>query len=219
MLAQLPYDWTEITADGRCIAPSNDRNAVSILAVLRAEVKPQGRVLEIASGTGQHAAQFSAAFPGLVWQPTDVNPANLSSIAAWATHAGGPNLQSPIVLDATSPGWSDQWADQDVILLVNLLHLIPAPAARALFAEAALAMAKNGLLLIYGPFLRDGKATSDGDAAFDAHLRTQNPAIGCKDLGWVAGELRAVGLSVKTEEMPANNLMLIARKSGSLQCI
>ena len=217
MLREMPYDWTETTTDGRCISPSNDRNAASILAVLQAEVSPRGRLLEIASGTGQHAAQFSAALPGVVWQPTDVNPSNLSSISAWGAHTGAPNLQPPVVLDATSPGWSDHWRDQDVILLVNLLHLIPALATQILLAQAALALAAHGVLLIYGPFLRDGKATSDGDAAFDARLRAENPAVGYKDLGWVAGELSAAGLSVKVQDMPANNLMLMARKQASLQ--
>ena len=211
MPQELPYDWTGPTGDGRHISVSNARNAASILDILRAEVAPQGRLLEIASGTGQHAAEFALALPGLDWQPTDVNPANLNSISAWARLTGAPNLRPPVLLDASRPGWSANWPGRDAILLVNLLHLISEPAAATVLTESARALSQHGVALFYGPYLRDGKATSEGDAAFDARLRALDPEIGYKDVAWVEGRLRDAELAVTRREMPANNLMLVAR--------
>lgn len=212
MQQELPYDWTETTADGRHISPSNARNAAPILAVLRAEVAPRGRLLEIAAGTGQHAAEFALALPGLDWQPTDFNPANLTSISAWARVTGAPNLRPPVVLDAARSGWSAHWPDRDAILLVNLLHLISATAAATLLTESARALGPNGVALFYGPYLRDGMATSEGDAAFDARLRAEDPATGYKDLGWVGDHLIRAGLNVSVYPLPANNLIIVARR-------
>ena len=169
-------------------------------------------MLEIASGTGQHAATFAAALPGLDWQPTDVDPANLASISAWRAQSAAPNLRTPLVLDATRPGWSRDFSTIDAVLLVNLLHLIPAPAVETVLAEAALTLSPGGTLFLYGPFLRDGLPTSEGDAAFDASLRAQDPAIGYKDLAWVTLRLVAAGLRVRMQEMPTNNQMLVARR-------
>ncbi len=185
-----------------------------ILDVLRAEAPAQGRLLELASGTGQHAAEFAAALPGIDWQPTDVNPANLPGIAAWRSHSAAPNLQPPVALDAAQRGWSAEWPNRDLILMVNLLHLISAPAAETVLVETAAALGlPRGKALIYGPFLRNGTATSDGDTAFHASLQAQDPAIGYKDLAWVTDVLQNNGLSLRITEMPANNLMLIATRS------
>lgn len=212
MSLRLPDSGAEVTPDGRRHAPSAERNAGPILAVLRRELPPRGRVLEIAAGTGQHAAAFAAAFPGLVWQATDADPGNLASIRAWASWANLPNLPEAAVLDAAAPGWSARWARQDAILIVNLLHLIPDTAAAPVLDEAARALAPGGVLLIYGPFLRDGQTTSEGDAAFHASLQAQDPRIGYKDLAQVTDRLADAGLVTRVEEMPANNLMLIARR-------
>lgn len=211
MSLRLPDSGAETTPDGRRHAPSAARNAAPILATLQAELPAHGRLLEIAAGTGQHAAQFSAALPQIDWQPTDVNPDNLASITAWATTAG-PNLRAPAILDATRPGWPADWPDRDAILIVNLLHLIPAPAVETLLDEAARALSASGVLLIYGPFLRDGLATSDGDAAFHASLQAQDPAIGYKDLDWLTARLAAHRLTTTVQPMPANNLMLVSRR-------
>ncbi|TKA94591.1 DUF938 domain-containing protein, partial [Cereibacter changlensis] len=189
---------------------SAERNAEPILALLQAEGL-SGRLLELASGTGQHAARFAAALPRLDWQPSDLEPANLVSIEAWRAQAKVANLRPPVLLDAARPGWSTEWQGLDAILLVNLLHLIPTPAAATVLAEAAHALSPGGKLLLYGPFLRDGKTTSEGDAAFDANLRAQDAAIGYKDLAWVTRHLAEAGLAARVREMPANNLMLVAR--------
>ena len=211
MSLRLPDSGAEVTPDGRRHAPSAARNAAPILEVLRRELPPHGRLLELASGTGQHAATFAAALPGIDWQPSDVNPENLPSIAAWASAA---NQRAPVVLDAVQPGWASAWHPLDAVLVVNLLHLIPDAAVKVLMAEAGAALGPGGLLLIYGPFLRDGRATSDGDAAFDASLRAQDPLLGYKDITAVTGQLQAQGLTVTCQAMPANNLMLVARKGG-----
>lgn len=211
MSLKLPDSGADVTPDGRRHAPSAARNAGPILEVLQRELPAKGRLLEIASGSGQHAAAFATALPGLDWQPTDVNPDNLTSIRAWSV---APNLRPPVVLDATAPGWALIHRPQNAVLVVNLLHLIAMPAVRTLLAEAAAALGPGGVFLIYGPFLREGRATSEGDSAFDASLRAQDPAIGYKDVAEITEVLRGHALWVAQHEMPANNLMLVARKPG-----
>lgn len=212
MTLKLPDSGAGASADGRRHAPSAARNAGPILAVLQRVAPAGGRLLEIASGTGQHAAEFAAALPGLDWYPTDLDPENLASIRAWTAFSGRPNLHPPQVLDAAIPGWSQALGQWDAILVVNLLHLISKGAASTLLSEVSRALAPAGVALIYGPFLRNGKTTSDGDAAFDASLREQNAAIGYKDIAWAEAELSRSGLVVSVKPMPANNLTLIARR-------
>ncbi len=209
MTLKLPDSGADISIDGRRHAPSALRNQGPIIDVLRTEAPSSGKLLEIASGSGQHAAAGAKALPGIVWQPSDANPDNLTSINAWAAHDPQPNLRAPVVLDAASPDWADEWAGQDVVLIINLLHLIPTDMAAAVLAQSARALNAMGRLMVYGPFLRDGNTTSDGDAAFDASLRSQDPSIGYKDLTWVEARFVAAGLAMRIAEMPANNLMLI----------
>lgn len=210
MTLRLPDSGAEVTPDGRRHAPSAARNSGPILSVLRRVVRPGARVLELASGSGQHAATFAPALRA-DWQPTEVNPGAFASITAWAM-ATGAGLRPPLRLDATQPGWAARHGGQDVVLLVNLLHLIPADAAETLLAEAARALRPGGRFCLYGPFLRDGRPTSPGDAAFDADLCAQDARLGLKDLGWVMQRLGAAGLGVEVVPMPANNLMLITFK-------
>lgn len=213
MTLRLPDTGADVLPDGRRMVPSADRNSAPILEVLQG-LGLTGRLLEIASGAGLHAARMAAPL-GLIWQPTDVDPANFASIRAWSATSAVAILP-PVLLDATQPGWAGTTGRWDAILLVNLLHLIPAAAVESLLAELAHALAPQGTACLYGPFLRDGQPTSPGDAAFDASLRAQDPAIGYKDLAWVTGLLSAAGLVVDVVPMPANNLMLIARHSNSL---
>lgn len=208
MTLRLPDTGADVLPDGRRMVPSADRNAAPILEVLQG-LGLTGRLLEIASGAGLHAARMAGPL-GLIWQPTDVDPANFASIRAWSATSAAAILP-PVLLDATQPGWAGTTGRWDAILLVNLLHLIPAAAVESLLAELAHALAPQGTACLYGPFLRDGQPTSPGDAAFDASLRAQDPAIGYKDLAWVTGLLSAAGLVVDVVPMPANNLMLIAR--------
>ena len=213
MTLRLPDSGADISIDGRRHAPSAIRNQDAILDVLRAEAPATGKLLEIASGSGQHAAAGARALPGLIWQPSDANPDNLISITAWRAHDPRPNLRPPIVLDAASPGWSKTWSAQDILLIINLLHLIPADMATQVIAQSAQALAIGGKLMIYGPFLRDGKTTSDGDAAFDASLRAQDATIGYKDLAWVGAQFAGLGLTLWIIQMPANNLMLVGLRA------
>ena len=196
-------------ADRRMQAPSAGRNAGPILDVLRAHAPARGRALELAAGTGEHAVAFSRAFPGLAWQPTDLDPERLASIEAWRQAEGPDNLLPPRALDAAHAGWAAAEGPVDMILLVNLLHLISDTEAEAVLAGIVRALGPDGTGFVYGPFLRDGEATSPGDAAFHASLRAQDPAIGYKDLAWVITRLRP--LSTTIVEMPANNLMVIVK--------
>jgi SAM-dependent methyltransferase len=200
--------------DARMSAPSALRNR-DLIAVELARMAPEtGRALEIASGTGEHVVRFAAAMPGLDWQPSDPDPRRRASIAAWTAEAGFVNIRSPADLDAARPGWSSAHGPVDVIVLVNLLHLISDAEAGTVLEEIAAALAPGGLFALYGPFLRDGTATSEGDAAFDARLRAQDPAIGYKDVVDTCARLVAAGLRhVETVAMPANNLLLVFERT------
>lgn len=201
--------------DGRLHAPAAERNAPAILSLLKHHGPQSGCVLELASGTGQHAVTFAAALPGLDWCPSEVDEVRLASIRIWAAEAGLSNLRDPIRLDATAPGWGRVHHGQDMILLVNLLHLIPENAAKTLVTEAAQALAPGGRLMLYGPFLRDGETTSEGDARFHHSLTAQDPAIGYKDDFDVIDWVHTAGLTlVDVVEMPANNLAIVARAPG-----
>lgn len=195
--------------DRRMSAPSASRNAWPILEVLEAHAPQTGRVLEIAAGTGEHALRFSRALRGLAWQATDIDPERLASIEAWRAAEGPDNLLAPIRLDATTPDWPDLHGPADMILLVNLLHLISDSEAAAVLGGISRVLSPGGVAFLYGPFLREGRATSEGDQRFHASLRAQDPEIGYKDLAWVKSRLAPLKTSVI--ERPANNLMLIAR--------
>jgi len=206
-LPALPHPST----DARLSAPATRRNLDPIGAILRAHAPKSGCALELAAGTGEHAVAFSHACPGLAWQPTDIDATRLASIEAWAALYGPDTLRAPISLDAGNPGWSDTHGPVDMILLVNLLHLISARAATTVLTEITRALAPGGTAFLYGPFLREGEPTSDGDARFHSGLRAADPATGYKDLAWVLDGLGP--LTVQVAPMPANNLMLIARKA------
>ncbi len=193
-------------------APSAARNREPIAEVLAAHLPAKGRVLEIASGTGEHACAFAARFPALEWQPSDIDPACRASIRAHAAEAALPNLRDPLALDAARPGWAGRIGRWEAILLVNLLHLISGDEVANLLSETAQALAPEGRLFIYGPFRRAGELVTQGDRAFDASLRAQDPSIGYKDVEEIHEQLRAAGLSeVATVEMPAGNLTLVHR--------
>jgi hypothetical protein len=193
--------------DPRMSAPSARRNMTPILEVLRAHAPATGRVLEIAAGTGEHAVAFSRAFPGLDWQPTDLDPDRLASIEAWRQAEGPANLRPPVELNAATEGWHATHGPADMILLVNLLHLIADTEAGTVLRGITKALAPGGKAFLYGPFLRDGEATSEGDATFHASLRAQDPAIGYKDIAWVRDRLSP--MKTETLDMPSNNLMVI----------
>ncbi|MEO3415188.1 DUF938 domain-containing protein [Roseovarius sp. CAU 1744] len=201
----------EKRGDDRLYAPAAERNARAITDVLSSCAPRAGRALEIASGTGQHVAGFAAAMPQLLWQPTEIDAERRNSIDSWSR--GAENILPAQHLDATRPGWSADHAGMTLIVVVNLLHLISSGQTRQLIAEATHALLSAGRLVIYGPFLRDGRATSEGDARFHASLRAADPEIGYKDVEQVRQWLADTGMRmVDTIDMPANNLTLISEK-------
>lgn len=205
-----PDGFSEPTGD-RLTAPAALRNLAPISEALANLLPPRGRALELASGTGQHIAAHATRWPGLDWQPSDLNADLFPSITAWC--AGLPNVRPPVILDACGPGWSARHGGQDVILLVNLLHLIRDEACAILLAEAARALAPGGVLALYGPFRRGGALVSDGDRDFDARLRAADPQTGYKDIETVESALFAAGMDAPQRlDMPASNLMLVLRR-------
>lgn len=205
---ETPYSAVAPDAEGRITAPAAERNREAILRVLLPKLPRKGDVLELASGTGQHIAALAAHRPDLDFHPSDPDPTRRTSIDA---HCRGlPNVATAGDIDAGKPGWAIEGA-ADMVLVVNLLHLISEGEMSVLLDEAARALAPGGLLAIYGPFLRDGAATSEGDRSFDAALRAQDPSVGYKDVGVVTTVMSVLELSVEVVEMPANNLMVLAR--------
>ena len=197
----------------KLFAPAAARNAEVLLTLLRDHAPHRGTALEIASGTGQHVSTFAAGLPDLNWHPTEVDPARCASIDAYVADAEVSNVAPALLLDATSPGWGRAHHPKDLILLVNLLHLISGSEARILISEAAKALAPEGQFILYGPFKRSGTLTSAGDQKFDAELRAADPDIGYKDDLDIAALLRNAELTqISTIEMPANNLAFTARK-------
>lgn len=202
------------TGEGaKLVAPSATRNRDDIAALLSAVAPPQGHALELASGTGQHIIAFAAAMPNLIWQPSDIDPSRRASIDAYVADAGLNNLLAARAVDATKPDWGTDLPDQSLIVLINLLHLISGPEAQILITQTAVALAPGGRLVIYGPFMRGGDLTSDGDASFHASLTAADPEIGYKDDFDTLDMMQQTGLTiVDVVEMPANNLALIAEK-------
>ena len=202
-------------ADGRLNAPSAARNQEPILAVLRRHLPETGTAIEFASGSGQHIAAFAEAFPGIHWTPTDAEPERLASIEAWRAASGRDNLGAPMHLIVGTTPWPFPAQSTDATLTVNMLHLVNTDVAEAMFAGIARTLKPGGLAFVYGPFTREGQFVSDSDRSFDETLRAMDPAIGYKDQGWIAERAEVAGLQVREwVEMPANNLMLVAVKSG-----
>ena len=199
---------------GKLHAPSAARNVVDLCASVASIAPSTGDALEIASGTGQHVVAFAAAMPALQWHPSEVDQSRLRSIQAYRDENKLSNISAPITLNATEAGWGEAVAAKDLILLINLLHLISETEAVTLIKEGARALVPSGQLFLYGPFKRDGKLTSEGDKNFDASLRTSDPDIGYKDDEWIKSVAAPCGLAlVEAREMPANNLALIFQKS------
>jgi hypothetical protein len=189
-------------------SPAAERNREPLLAALRGRLPAQGLALEIASGTGQHAAHFAAGLPGWTWQPSDPAPAALASIAAWCR--GLPNVLPPLALDVLAERWDGVPDAVDLVFCANLLHIAPWAACGALMRGAGRHLGAAGQLMTYGPYLVDGTPTAPGNLAFDADLRARDPAWGLRRLADVAAEARGAGLRLaETAPMPANNLLLV----------
>jgi SAM-dependent methyltransferase len=193
-------------------SPAALRNRDPILEILRRVLPSRGLVLEIASGTGEHAVYFAAALPGITWQPSDFSDEARRSIAAHAQTARLPNLLPPITLDVTKAPWSVEQAD--AILCCNMIHIAPWEAAQGLFAGAARVLPRGAPLLLYGPFRETDVATAASNEAFDTSLKSRNPAWGLRQLDEVKRLAASHGLRVEERiEMPANNLSVVFRRA------
>tara|TARA_B100000963_G_scaffold106585_1_gene92568 strand:- start:56 stop:685 length:630 start_codon:yes stop_codon:yes gene_type:complete len=201
----------------KCFAPATERNRDPILSVLLAHLPPSGTVLEVSSGTGQHAAHFAAQLPHLWWQPTDVGITNLASIAAWRDEANAPNLLAPKALDVLDTTW---WVEQamlpepvSAIVNINMVHIVPWSCCEALFLGSFRVLGSGCPLLLYGPFKQGGQHTAPSNSAFDAHLRSQDSRWGVRDVEAVIDTAGESGFEYQTDIlMPANNLMLLFRR-------
>jgi SAM-dependent methyltransferase len=198
--------------DYRRSAPHVARNAEPIEAVLRGVLPERGLVLEIASGTGEHALHFAHAFPQLRWQPSDPDPAALASIEAWRAGAELPNLLSPIALDACAQEWPVQRAD--AVVAINMVHISPWSATEGLLRGAGRLLARGAPLYLYGPYRQAEVPTVPSNEAFDASLRARDPQWGLRDLEEVAAAAQAQALVLESVvPMPANNLSVVFRKA------
>jgi SAM-dependent methyltransferase len=192
-------------------APATERNRDAIADVLREVLPDTGLLLEVAAGTGEHAAYLAPLFPGLLWQPSDPEPDALTSIEAWQADSHAANLLPPIFLDAAALTWPVESAD--AILCVNMVHISPWSATEGLMRGAARLLSPGGPLLLYGPYRRAGVETAPSNEAFDASLKARDPAWGLRDLEAVQAEAAAQGLGFeRLYDMPANNLTLVFRR-------
>jgi len=198
-------------ADSRRRAPAAARNRDPILAVLREALPAAGLVLEVASGTGEHAVHFARALPGLEWQPSDPDADARASIAAWARAERLANLLPPLDLDAAGEDWPV--ARADALVCINMIHISPWAATEGLMRGAGRLLPPGAPLVLYGPYRRAGRPLEPGNAAFDADLRTRDPRWGLRELDTVSACAAAQGLAPeRVVEMPANNLSVIFRR-------
>jgi SAM-dependent methyltransferase len=193
-------------------APATSRNRAPILEILRPLLPEGALVLEVASGTGQHAAFLAGALPHVVWQPTDVDRESLESIDAWRAEAGVPNLLPATVLDATSEAWPV--ARADAIVCINMIHIAPWAACEGLLRGAARVLGPGGVLFLYGPFRIGGALPATSNVAFDASLRARDPAWGVRELDDVTALANSRGFVREAlVALPANNHAVVYRRA------
>jgi 16S rRNA G966 N2-methylase RsmD len=211
--------------DARQYAPATDRNRESILEVLLKVLPESGTVLEIASGTGEHAVYFASRLRNHLWLPTDVNPEARSSIIAWTEHCGCNNVYPPLDLDVREPVWvvEQQTAKQSpqttpivAIVNINMIHISPWSACLGLMTGASRILPVGGILYLYGPFKQGGEHTAVSNADFDEYLRAQNPEWGVRNLDDVVVAAKAENLILQQiYQMPANNLSVVFERTAS----
>ena len=195
----------------RLMSPAAERNRQPILEVLQQVLPEQARILEVASGSGEHGVYCAEAMPEWEWQPSDPNPHARRSIEAWREHAGLSNLHPPLALDVTTLCPAGPF---DAILAINLIHISPWGVTEALMACAGRRLAEGGVLYLYGPYRREGRHTAPSNEAFDADLKARDPSWGVRDLEAVVAEAEHHGLALeRVVEMPANNLSVVLRRS------
>ena len=203
-------------AGARRSAPAALRNREPIAEVLGEWLPASGLVLEIASGSGEHAVFFAQRFPNLEWQPSDAHPDALASIAAWRVEAGLGNVREPLEIDAASADWPV--ATADAMLNINMVHISPWRCALGLLDGAAHVLSDGAPLILYGPWLKDDIATAPSNLAFDADLKRRDPDWGLRRVEQFADAAEKRGFSLlETRMMPANNLMLLLRRGTAVK--
>jgi SAM-dependent methyltransferase len=194
-------------------APAAERNREPIAEVLATVLPPAGLVLEVASGTGQHAAFLAGRFPGCTFQPSDLDDGNLASVAAWRAEADLPNLLPAVRLDAASDDWPVTSAA--AVLCINMIHIAPWAACLGLLRGSARILPPGGPLVLYGPYSIDGDFTAPSNVAFDQRLREEDPRWGVRELREIERAAGAVGLALeRVVPRPANNHVVVFRLSG-----
>ncbi len=205
---------TTPTTDGMPHAPATARNRGPILAVLAPLLPASGTVLEIASGTGEHAVWFAARVDHLTWQPSEPDTALREAIADRVEISGLANLRPPVEIRAEEPDWNIAAGDIAAITCINMTQVAPWPAIEGLFAGAVRVLAPGGLLYLYGPFMRGGRHTAKSNEAFDGTLRQRDPDWGVRDIDDLDALAESAGLGrAEIVDMPADNFSLIYRKS------
>jgi Protein of unknown function (DUF938) len=214
-------DGSGAEADGRLDAAAFHRNHQPIWAVLEKHLAgTSGDVLEAGSGTGQHIVYFAGRRSDIIWWPSDLNAAHLKSIEAWRIHSGLANVRAPLAIDLSDSAWCAEMQDGRgpknlrAVFSANVIHIAPWSVVEGLFAGSSRYLAADGLLLLYGPFKRNGKHTALSNAVFDTSLRESNPDWGVRDIADLETLAASNGLALREAvEMPANNLILVfARK-------
>ncbi|MDO6815009.1 DUF938 domain-containing protein [Cobetia amphilecti] len=202
----------EVAHSQRLASPAVARNRDVILDVLRDVLAQRRQVLELASGSGEHAVHFAHGLHHLEWQPSDASPRALESIADWRAEAALPNLKAPITLDVQA-----EWPEVacDALVAINLIHISPWRVTSELMLQAGRRLPKDGVLYLYGPYKREGQHTAPSNEGFDVQLKSRNPLWGVRDLEAVIEEAERNGLRLdKVIEMPANNLSVVFRHQG-----
>lgn len=192
-------------------APAALRNREVIADAIGEFLPKQGKVLELASGTGEHICLFAQRFANLKWQPTDMDPSRLASIESHAAAEQLPNLAGPVSLNVAEDTWYS-W-EADVILAINLLHVAPKSVTRAVMSGASNVLLGGGTLIFYGPFMLNGTFSTESNRQFDLYLREKNPEWGLRDIADLDRAANAVGLArVALIDMPANNNLVVFQK-------
>jgi Protein of unknown function (DUF938) len=208
--------------DARKYAPSTERNREAILEVLLQVLPENGTILEIASGTGEHAVFFASKLKDYLWLPTDVNPQSRASIISWTEHNVCDNVYAPLELDVREPIWAVENGGLDwlntkpivAIVNINMIHISPWSACLGLMAGAGRILKAGGILYLYGPFKQGGEHTAASNAVFDEYLRTENPEWGVRNLDDVVAVASAQNLILQQiYQMPANNLSVVFQRS------
>ena len=194
-------------------APAAERNRDPILSAIAPILGPEARVLEIGSGTGQHAAYFTERMPRWIWQPTDIKPEALQSIEEYRKESSSSGFLPALELDVTNSEWPRPSEGYDAIYCANVIHISPWTACLAILNGAAKALAPGGKLLFYGPYRFSGVLSPESNQAFDARLRAEDPSWGIRDVVDIAAAARPLGFDEpRAIAMPANNHVLVLDK-------